>query len=146
MTAAKDDELDPFAIRQALGSSREAGDSWNEAWLAAVGYGRSGVDPDGRSLYAFMERHFKAAYLGAPSSLGRWRVADPNVSTAIGRLHVSAPSNRERCRSGDGCDHLATRGRFGPMWCEPHGAALERLAVKLHASWGGAYHIHGTSG
>jgi hypothetical protein len=133
------DELDPVAIREALVTSRKAERSWEDAWLAAVGYGRSGIAPDGHSLYAFIERHFEAAYHNAPSSLGRLKVPELDVSAAIGRLHVSVPSNRERCRSGDGCDHLATRGTFGQHWCERHGEELERLSVKLRATWGDTY-------
>lgn len=40
-------------------------------------------------------------------------------------------SNRKGCRWGDGCDLPATRGSFGPMWCEKHGTELERLALTL---------------
>lgn len=53
------------------------------------------------------------------------------VASIAQRGNVVLPKamhDHERCRSGDGCDRLATCGRFGRMWCEYHGAELERLA------------------
>lgn len=49
------------------------------------------------------------------------------TTTSVARAH----RDREYCRSGDGCDRLAVRGRHGRMWCEHHGAELARLSVGL---------------
>lgn len=50
------------------------------------------------------------------------------------RLPESSPIRRMEpgvCRSGDGCREAATRGRFGAVWCERHGAELESIARAL---------------
>jgi len=60
-------------------------------------------------------------------------VPGTDTSTAIiaGILRAApTPVENGRCRSGDGCDHIATRGRFGPRFCERHYAELVRLTDK----------------
>jgi hypothetical protein len=144
-------ELDPVTIRKALGTSRKAEQSWDEAWLAATGTVADSKADECRwpNLREFQERHFRAAYHNAPSSRGRLKVAELDVSAALDRVRPTSnresETNSDRCRSGDGCDRLATRGTFGKHWCDYHGEELERLSVKMDAAvWGDTY--RGTPG
>lgn len=124
-------ELDPAAIRRRLEVHRKIGTPWRSAWLDAVDYRT--VPPAEKVLYAFMERNFQAAYHADASRKGRCVIPERDVSNAslMAPPRSGAPSNRERCRSGDGCDRLATRGTFGKHFCDHHGAELERLSGRL---------------
>lgn len=130
--------VDPVAIRRTLEAQRILGADWPEAWSHAI----EDVVLD-RSVethvLTFMERHFRAAYFNDHTPHGRCTMPDRDVSAAVGVLFsldpelVPAPMepsrDREYCRSGDGCDRLAVRGRHGRMWCDYHASDLERLRV-----------------
>ena len=117
---------DPVAVRRSLAVSREQGCPWDVAWALATNYHHPSSDD--RSLYAFMEKHFRAAYFNAEAPEGRCNVPERDTSGLAVRPPTVALLDYERCRSGDECDRPAVRGRFGRMWCEHHGAELERLA------------------
>lgn len=118
-------ELDPVAIRKALVSHRTKGTQWDEAWRDSI---RAGVRyDDDRSMYRFLEKHFKAAYCTDSSPRGRCRVPEPDAHT----FADPQPEESDRCRSGAGCDAVATCGKFGKHWCPVHGAELARIAKSL---------------
>lgn len=165
-------QLDLRQLRIELTRMREVGTPWRRAWDIAT----AGVEPvngEGQ-IFAFMHRHFEAAYLNNAAPHGRCGLPPRDVSSAVAlqfagmssrdteivqavhsgqtqsevaqaqgltRARVSqivqaveykAPDrDRAFCRSGDGCDRPATRGRFGKTFCERHGAELEALAAKL---------------
>src|SRR3954468_15881023 len=99
----------------------------NEEWTED--HGRKTVD---EPTVSFMRRHFEAAYNGSYENLGRFRPeppTDPSIALSVAdngsQTHSRTPQTEHRCRSGDGCDRIATMGRFGPMWCDHHGEELE---------------------
>lgn len=124
-------EFDPVVIRVRLEALRELGTPWDRAWPEAIG--RKAENSQERELLAFMEKHFRAAYHDSPSRMGRCRVPERDVSHALmlARRPVDISSDSERCRSGDGCDREAVRGRFRKMWCEHHGAELAEIGKRL---------------
>lgn len=133
---------DPVKVREELAKHRKARKPFDRAWKAATeGFERC-------EMYDFMRAHFKAAYNGDESPKGRCMVPARDVSSAIPvqdftRPHVSdppaklavlprAPTDSERCRSGDGCDRLAVRGRWGKTFCDYHAQELEGLTVRFN--------------
>lgn len=121
--------LDPMIIGTELARLREASLTFDVAWRYAAG-----PEPTTEvAMYRFMKKQFRAAYVNDSSRAGRCTIPDRDVSWALlfapSRDHP--PTRHERCRSGDGCDRVATCGRHGVRWCEYHGAELARLAVKL---------------
>ena len=136
-------DFDPVTIREALSVHRKNGTPWPEAWADAAGP----KPPNATGLWPFMETHFRAAYLDTPSSLGRHTMAERDTHEGE-RVPVAVSSTRAgRCRSGDGCQRVATRGRFGPKFCEHHFAELSYLTAKLNGGRAAkAYHIFGTVG
>lgn len=132
-------ELDPVTIRRELQHQRNNGIQFADAWMIAAGPlpertpEMSHADAaEAQALYKFMLKHFRAAYYDTEAPEGRCNVPGRDVSAAVGLPHAAAfQTDHERCRSGDGCDRLATCGRFGRMWCDYHGAELERLSEKF---------------
>lgn len=125
-------ELDPHEIRLSLQASREQGHLWEHAWGLATNYRRPANRGDERSLYSFMEKHFRAAYYRSTATEGRWDIPERDVSTAIVKHAEPAPvRDHERCRSADDCKAEATHGTFGRMFCERHFEDLGRIAGML---------------
>lgn len=127
-------DIDPVVIRKELARQREKGVGFERAWLEAT----ANVEPSGHpnSLYAFMRKHFRAAYYGDESKQGRSGVPERDVSAAVSKTTGITPTvaNHEHCRSGDGCDRLAVRGRFGRKWCDHHADELERIGKTFRKS------------
>lgn len=120
-------ELDPVEIRLELELQRAQRTPWRTAWLIATGRSATGQESH---ILEFMEKHFRAAYHNTEAPQGRcgFSERDTHEFVAMGPPAIQADG---LCRSGDGCDRPATRGRFRPMWCDRHGAELERFADTL---------------
>ena len=75
---------------------------------------------------AFLKEHMRAAYNNAPFG-GRLDIDPPEAKDPAPRPVDDGPA---MCRSGEGCNELATRGRFGLTFCDKHGAQLEALVLE----------------
>lgn len=114
-----------------LAAARREGLDFEQAWEQAT-YRTARPEDWEPVTVRFLKRHMRAGFLRDVSQDGRLRV--PRTDTTAVRFRVPLPSvnpsaDRSRCRSGDGCDHVATRGRFGVKWCDHHADELERLWV-----------------
>lgn len=114
----------PRRVRELLEACRAEGRPWGLAWMLVRE--RIAVPEEWGTMGTFLERHMRAAYEREDTRDGRLRVARPDTMVLSGARPVVVVGER-RCRSGDGCDRLATRGRFGATWCEAHGLELEGL-------------------
>jgi hypothetical protein len=118
----------PATLRVELDRHRDNGRPFSLAW----GYALTEHPPpeDWKSTVAFMRTHFQSAYERDDSKRGRFRAPEPEASAVV--VHpapVPVLTAGRQCQSPDGCARVATRGRFGPTWCDIHGAELERLAL-----------------
>lgn len=137
--------LDPVHIRQSLEQKRHHGWQFDRAWETTMRDADPDPTLDTPDVIRFMRKHFEAAYYGDLSENGRCMVPPRDVSSAVPARDftaskpaspkvVSLPKatrEDERCKSGDGCDRLATMGRYGKSFCAHHGAELERVAGML---------------
>lgn len=124
-------------VREELETRRRQGMAFERAWPEALAEHPTPDDwkhaNGGESPLRFLYRHFQAAYYNDRSERGRCRVegsGTPNRE-AVPSPGIGDGPRAPRCRSRDDCDRLATRGRFGPWWCDHHGDELERIAGKL---------------
>lgn len=118
-------------IRIALDAQRSQRVPFEVAWKNAAE--QHPAPEDWQPVLGFMEAHYRAAYNRDMSKWGRCRVehdGTPNRA-AIVPTRISGRDDVPRCKSGDGCDREATRGRFGLWWCDHHGEELERIGSKL---------------
>lgn len=123
------------SLRESLAEQRRQRVPFEQAWIKA----REVLDPGDfylgvaskGALTRFMRRHFEAAYGGTVC----FKVESPTASNGAASVapvqSASRPKSLPRCKSGDGCDRNAVRGRFGFKWCDHHGTELERLADSL---------------
>lgn len=119
----------PTYLRIALSAARTTRTPFERAWISAT----QNVPEEWLPILSFLEKHFRAAYNREETRNGRCRIPERDVSHAVSRIRVTDTptpiTHNGKCRSGDKCEEPATRGRFGPMWCERHGRELEGLTL-----------------
>lgn len=113
-------------LREGLTEKRRSGITFERAWAEAIT--ENPVWPEWQGCTDFMLKHFRAAYNRDESTRARFRVPPTDTSAPVVRSPLSRPvRGPARCQWAEGCGEVATRGRFGPTFCDKHGAILEAL-------------------
>ena len=121
-------------LANALQAHRRNGATFEAAWAAYMERDPFPPDEFTPATQRFVCDHFRAAYNRDQSKRGRLNVEHDNVAAVLITTRPPSPLGSDddpRCKSPDGCDRVATRGRFGLWWCDHHGAELERIAESM---------------
>lgn len=117
----------PAQLRTELTRLRRQHVPFEQAWAEAY---KPPAEWGGESMADFLRKHFRAAYNRDSSMKGRCLITETEASAAVRPLpRRFVKPEPDCCRSGDGCSRVPVRGRFGPTFCEQHGAELATMAL-----------------